>query len=340
MPGSKKNNIAQIEKQANDQKIMNCSNVNELNEIKIIILNNTLNCSTITLLIKKMIQFDLNVYILEITKILKKLNKFKTKIKTNLILLLIDTIIKIDNLNIDKKLIDSYIQFIIEWTLNKIIEFDLWIDIKKFEIMYQKINYYITLNTSDWTDSNYSKLLIFPYINSIFINNQINVLKNKLVNIEDNKWLINYIYLLDDKPIHIVDGRNYFYDSKLKNSNFINIDKILKFIITRQKNNTMVYIIFNSKHEELINDKIKTNLDSFKKDSFKIDSLYVKTYIKFIYSPRNVDDDILSIYLWLSNIDNILFSNDQYHNYAKKIHDNLYWYGLWNYFKESNLIGR
>tara|TARA_B100000575_G_scaffold170605_1_gene136548 strand:+ start:4508 stop:5515 length:1008 start_codon:yes stop_codon:yes gene_type:complete len=335
MPGLKKNNTAQIEKELNDQKIMNCSNVSELSEIKIIILNNSLNCSTTTLLIRKMIQFDLNTYILEITKILKKLNKSKTKIKTNLILLLIDTIKDIDNLSLDKKLIDSYIQFIIEWTLNKIIEFDLWIDIKKFEIIYQKINYYISLNISEWTNTNYSKLLIFPYIKSVFINNQINVLKNKLVNIEDNKWLINYTYLLSNTSIHVVDGRNYFYDSKLENSNFININKILKFIITKQKNNKMVYIIFNSKHEELINEKKNAVLDTF-----KIDSLYAKKYIKFIYSPRNVDDDVLSIYLWLSNIDNILFSNDQYHNYAKKIHDNLYWYGLWNYFREFNLIGR
>ena len=92
-----------------------------------------------------------------------------------------------------------------------------------------------------------------------------------------------------------MDGRNWFYQSYYNNdiNNNLNINKINSFYNTfnsKSYDNIKFIFVFNLKHKSLIEE---INVDIYKNS---------------IFTPRNVDDDIMSIYLWLSIQNSILYS--------------------------------
>lgn len=81
--------------------------------------------------------------------------------------------------------------------------------------------------------------------------------------------------------------------------------------------NLRIVIVFNERHKTFIH-QICEDLDKF-----------------IIYTHRGLSDDAMLLYLWLSNPGAMLFSNDQYNDWANHITGNHYLMGLWAHWTNT-----
>jgi hypothetical protein len=165
--------------------------------------------------------------------------------------------------------------------------------------------------------------------------------------------------------LFIIDGRNAFYNKNIKSNNS-NLD--LKNMKNYLNSSYDKIITFNIKHKDLIEKFIKTYFSNVKDCTYKnnknykyilynkdkntktgkksllqqIDYTHIKiekfddnnslineTNITFIFTPRYIDDDLMTIYLKLNIPNSFTFSNDKYGKYSCLIHNNNYYYNLW-----------
>ncbi len=141
------------------------------------------------------------------------------------------------------------------------------------------------------------------------------ILGNRVINQLDkliNQWQLSHGKLTYDEdmymPMYIVDGRNRFYTNK-------GIDCVSLSAFQSQIAGTAarVMYVFSEKHRGDIT-KMCT------KD----------TATQCIFAPRGIDDDLLTIYLWLSNPTSFVVTEDSYSNHACKLVGNKYLEGLWH----------
>lgn len=149
------------------------------------------------------------------------------------------------------------------------------------------------------------------------------------------------------KTLVVVDGRNMFYKKNSPVTHDINLRAMMEFL-SLEGQTTMncilgqciknrfgvnlseheyqqfhVVIIFHERHRKVMN-------SCFQRDPVTgIRGPPKSSNITYIYTPGDMNDDIVAMYIWLSNPGTILFSSDEYSNYAHEIHGkNKYLYTL------------
>lgn len=158
-----------------------------------------------------------------------------------------------------------------------------------------------------------------------------------------------------NKDINIIDGRNKYYNAKIAKNNNIDLGRLNNDLRKFEYNTT--YIIFNIKHYDIIITNLKSYLYSLmnsrklkiikggnsnknivitKINSNKNNTMYLdeeddyKSFV-FIFTPRNVDDDLMSIYLKLTFPYSNIYTNDKYGKYLEYFKSsNHYYYTLWS----------
>lgn len=147
------------------------------------------------------------------------------------------------------------------------------------------------------------------------------------------KWIKSYeIYtkkLETGNKNLIVDGMNTFYYSE-SILNGINLKKLNLFIKKNLESNEYdnIIIVFYIKHYNII----KESQFDFQIKEIFANEIKINEKISIIFSPLYKDDDMLSLYLWLSSPNNYIMTKDNFTNHVKKFHDNLYNHGLWEYY--------
>ena len=97
----------------------------------------------------------------------------------------------------------------------------------------------------------------------------------------------------------------------------INTDKINAFI-NQYKDHHLVLVFYHI-HRRVLKDLA----DKYQADSnFNVD---------FVFTKNGIDDDRTSLYLWLKNNNNILFSIDHFDDHVKHFHDDKFWYPYWKH---------
>lgn len=169
--------------------------------------------------------------------------------------------------------------------------------------------------------------------------------------INHNKPLIETMTYNESQLNVIIDGMNIFYTNKDNYSIYNKIDVkfllqvihnikkyreqitsllhssgAIKFHNTNRYNQLPemnIHFIFNEMHMDVL--KLAIN------SSGKYKWCNVKDY--FIFTRKNINDDIIQLYLWLSYNSVILISKDKHSNYINKIHNNKYLLGLFTEYK-------
>jgi hypothetical protein len=142
----------------------------------------------------------------------------------------------------------------------------------------------------------------------------LNNLKKELLIKKSN----NKINIQNEKPIIIFDGANIgYFNNNQKELDFERIN-----IIINHDNFKCIskYIILNERHRDTIPNKYK---DLFIKDDL----------INLIFTPKGLDDDLISLYIWLSKSNSYLVTNDKFTIHKHKIQDNLYLKKSWTYME-------
>ncbi len=178
-----------------------------------------------------------------------------------------------------------------------------------------------------------------------------------------NQWIIKCIdqiradiaWVFPDSPniknlIVFIDGRNCFYaDEYQKTTGGINLELLRRFLNLPESHNILADIVYGR----------ITNIMTGGRKLIIHDPRYVIPVIIFnerhrqqiqplvpsnrtvIYTPRGQDDDLMTLYLWLSNPGSFIASNDNYGNHAARLtqfqenkHINIsqskYYEGLWS----------
>lgn len=144
-------------------------------------------------------------------------------------------------------------------------------------------------------------------------------------------WIHDVLSHTDVKqePAIIIDGANWFYDAGLLSNELYHVGSATwqKSILYRaglnkeSLGNRALYIVFNERHRALIM--------NFAMDWHSRLRTQYGNRIRFIYTRRGVNDDAMSLYLWLTYPGSVLFSNDNYGDWYNRLDNNLYYHGLW-----------
>lgn len=235
---------------------------------------------------------------------------------------------------------------VMEQIMMMIHQHDLWIPEDKIDDLIIKINRFSPYITHSNTIANI--LAKFPHLphhqitickdNAIegdvlkhLINQQMISLNKKMTKVQRKKWLNDYHSVLQEDVNHIVDGHNVFFNLKCEKTNLIDIPKLITFIHQR-KDDTLLFV-FNSKHSDIlktITESYDTEINPDAKTQHGVKN------IRFIFTPRGKDDDLVSLSLWMNSVDNILYSKDMFDNHVKHFHDNQYWHSLWKWFLSTH----
>lgn len=126
------------------------------------------------------------------------------------------------------------------------------------------------------------------------------------------------INIQNEKPIIIFDGANIGYFNK--NQKELDFERINLIINHNNFNNIKKYIILNERHRDTIPNKYK--------------NLFIKDdLINLIFTPKGLDDDLISLYIWLSKSNSYLVTNDKFTIHKHKIQENLYLKKSWAYME-------
>jgi hypothetical protein len=131
------------------------------------------------------------------------------------------------------------------------------------------------------------------------------------------------------EPAIIIDGANWFYDAGLLSNELYHVGSATwqKSILyhaglnNESLGNRAIYIVFNGRH--------RVQIMNFALDWHSRLRTQYGNRIQFIYTRRGVNDDAMSLYLWLTYPGSILFSNDNYGDWYNRLDNNLYYQGLW-----------
>ena len=125
-----------------------------------------------------------------------------------------------------------------------------------------------------------------------------------------------------NKRTYIIDGRNWYYKScqSTVNDNNLDIKRIKTDMEIIAKYEISVVFIFHSRHKKILKNACPRIFDIC------------------IFTPFGKDDDIMSIYLWLSHPQTILLSKDRYTIYShilKSMKDNSYYDEFWTRWNKT-----
>ena len=134
----------------------------------------------------------------------------------------------------------------------------------------------------------------------------------------DNCKIISTI----NKRTYLIDGRNWYYKScqSTINDNNLDIKRIKTDMEAINKYDISVIFIFHSRHKKVLKNACPSIFDIC------------------IFTPFGKDDDIMSIYLWLSHPQTILLSKDRYTIYShilKSMKDNSYYDEFWTRWNKT-----
>ena len=306
-----------------------------------------INSSSIAVMIKKIIELKHQTTVCTIMSIVSKVDK----IKNCLLYSLFDYAVSLDNVS------DSAI--IVENTIGLFQSKKLWIEDDKIDMITSCVNryhtYFINQKNVVHTLAQYPNIVhsdiemfaLYPTINPTFYYQKNLEILNQMITQYQNKKYKNYFKsvssVLHSGTNYIVDGRNMFFDTAVldktdssdsssdesgggdvetkpylwEKSNMINLKKVESFI-QRFKEQHLVIVFYNN-HMSVLNGIVeKYRADS----SFNVD---------FVFTKNGIDDDKTSLFLWMSNSNNLLFTNDQFNDHVKKFHDDKFWYPFWKY---------
>lgn len=132
--------------------------------------------------------------------------------------------------------------------------------------------------------------------------------------------------IYEEDPIFVFDGANigHFKDTQIS----LNFSRIYATVSHSIFHNYPKYMVLNEKH--------KTTMTQKEKEDFaNIQDLCI------IYTPKGIDDDLISIYLWLSKQNSFIITNDKFTKHAHKFQENAHLRMCWEhieYFQKRNYI--
>jgi len=149
--------------------------------------------------------------------------------------------------------------------------------------------------------------------------------------------------------IVFLDGRNCFYaDEYLKISGGVNLELLRQFLNLPEYHNNLADLVYAKIINLMTGGRQLINCDPRyvipviifnERHRAQIQQLVPENRV-IIYTPRGQDDDLMTLYLWLSNPGSFIASNDNYGNYAARlsqsypdsldINSTKYYEGLWS----------
>lgn len=150
------------------------------------------------------------------------------------------------------------------------------------------------------------------------------------------------------KTLIIIDGMNMFYRPDSPATHNINI-KLLQDFLNDKGQNTLyrlmghyinerfnvvindheysqfhVVLVFHERHKKVLDSCMKVDASFGKKGA------PIRDNLSYVYTPDRINDDIVALYMWLSNPGSILLTNDEHRNYLPNIPiNNTYYRTLW-----------
>lgn len=293
-----------------------------------------INSSSISVMIKHLMCMNYEVHLYNIMTIISNIKV----IKNCLIYALLDYTSYLS----DKS--DSGV--LLEYIITLIHDNDLWIPEEHLELLEHKINLFssyfinpkkVTKILAKYPHFNHYGVSLFTECGvsendiSTIINQQLYSINKKMTKIQRKKWLKDYQCYLNDGINHIIDGHNIFFNINFEKTNMIDLNMIKSFIDNHKTDNLL--FVFNAKHKAILDTIVKSYDTTVNTDA---SSQHGVMHIRFIFTPRGKDDDLVSLSLWMSNITNILHSKDMFDNHVKHFHNNQYWYSFWKWFHSTH----
>lgn len=303
-----------------------------------------INSSSIAVMIKHLINLEYQSTLCTIMSIVKKVDK----IKGCLIYNLMDYAITLDDLKVGA--------IITEYAITQINLNELWIDEDKIELVTQNVNHFAPYFSNPKELA--TILSKFPHLNhsgmsvvtdnieiepSAIYSSHLDILNKKIVKINGTKTASYFDELnriLQDGCNYIVDGRNMFFDTAIKDGkkgshepdadylwkdkHMINIDKLDSFIHLHKEKHLV--IVFYHIHQHVLSDIVEKYQAT---SNFNVD---------FVFTKSGIDDDKTSLYLWMKSSQNCLFTSDQFHDHVKNFHNSQFWYSFWQYHYKSKVL--
>jgi hypothetical protein len=303
-----------------------------------------INSSSMAVMIKHLINLEYQSTLYTLMSIVKKVDKMKGC----LIYSLLDYAITLDDLKVGS--------ILTEYAITQIDLNELWIDEDKIEMVIHNVNHFAPYFTnpkelatilSKFPHLDHSSIGIItniPDINTALVyQTNLDILSKMIVKIKGTNVGSYFNELndtLQDDSNYIVDGRNMFFDTAIKNGtkgshssdadyvwkdkNMINIKKFESFIHNHKDKHLV--IVFYHIHRHVLNDIVEKYRTI---SNFNVD---------FVFTKPGIDDDKTSLYLWMKSSHNYLFTSDQFHDHVKNFHNSQFWYSFWQYHYNSKVL--
>ena len=304
-----------------------------------------INSSSMSVMVRHLIELGYQSTLYTLMSIIKKVDK----VKGCLIYSLLEYAITLTDLKVGA--------VISEYAITQIDSNDLWIDEDRIQLVTIVANYFesyfsnpksIALILSKFPHLDHSSIRIITDdkdINpSITYDINLDTLSKKIVKIKGSK-ITSYFrelnHVLQDGCNYIVDGRNMFFDTAVKGDNkkarsnpdvdylwkdkhMININKLDSFIHLYKEQHLV--IVFYHKHATILSEIVEKYRTA---SNFNVD---------FVFTKPGIDDDKTSLYLWMKNSQNYLFTCDHFHDHVKNFHNSQFWYSFWQHHYKSRVL--
>lgn len=139
----------------------------------------------------------------------------------------------------------------------------------------------------------------------------------------------------------IIDGKNIFHDTSGKEKKYINIKGLRKFIMNeKEKKYTdheykSIYVVFYCEHYKVLEEHLKDLIERKNHNSIEFCA-----HLHILLSPMKQNDDVLTLHLWLSGMNNYILTKDNFTDHAKSFHSDCYLYENWNYYYTSKTVSK
>ena len=224
--------------------------------------------------------------------------------------------------------------YILDWVFTRLLRREYWIpDTIQTQIKTIIINKNITIPSRTLCKIQ-ETLTLFDQDNPASRRESLDQIRQRILPPRTLAWIHEVLKHVDmsQEPAIIIDGANWFYEqgylqTELDQLVFPAWRKYILFLAGLNKTDLgsrSIYIVFNERHRGYIMG-MGTEWHS------RLRSTY-GNQIRFIYTLRGVNDDAMSLYLWLTYPGSKLFSNDNYGDWYERLNNNLYYQGLWGYW--------
>lgn len=139
----------------------------------------------------------------------------------------------------------------------------------------------------------------------------------------------------------IIDGKNIFHDTAGKERKYINIKGLRKYIISEKEKKysdheyKSIYVVFYCEHYKVLEEHLKDLIEHKNHNSIEFCA-----HLHILLSPMKQNDDVLTLHLWLSGMNNYILTKDNFTDHAKSFHSDCYLYENWNYYYTSRVVAK